>query len=163
MFEFWWKWALTSTTGDDKSLKTMLASEKGELRNTVQPRAVLELSLKIRGLWRREKECVWETRAPAWPLKRCFTSLSSHLCWGPVMVLWPLYWHSSNLTTPSVPCKQSSFWMLCLISWWVEYSKYCTIRGEKWPSPQRKHFIKQIKMFAWKLLRGSGKHIKGTN
>lgn len=52
------------------------------------------------------------------------TSLNSHFCSAPTNVLRPLYWQSSSFTAPSVPCKHSSFWMLCRISWWVEYSKY---------------------------------------
>lgn len=52
------------------------------------------------------------------------TSLNSHFCSAPTNVMRPLYWQSSSFTAASVPCKHSSFWILCRISWWVEYSKY---------------------------------------
>lgn len=52
------------------------------------------------------------------------TSFSSHFCWAPTNVFLPLYWQSSSFTAIPAPCKHSSFWILCLISWRVEYSKY---------------------------------------
>ena len=58
------------------------------------------------------------------------TSFSSHFCSAPTNVFPPLYWQSSSFTVPSAPCKHSSFWMLCLISWRVENSKYYS-KGNK--------------------------------
>lgn len=66
--------------------------------------------------------------------KTKLTSFNSHFCCAPTNVFLPLYWQSSSFTAPSAPCKHSSFWMLCLISWCVEYSKYYSM-GKKGNMP----------------------------
>lgn len=79
--------------------------------------------------------------------KTKLTSLTSHFCCAPTNVFLPLYWHSSSFAAPAAPCKHSSFWMLCLISWRVEYSKYYRKKKERWNLCWRPIFLKWINVF----------------